>query len=94
MNKDNFYIVANNLKLELNKKLEDELKTEYDEQIKRIEAMQKIDTLDIEPMVFIDESETTFMREDISGPVLDVKVIIDNSPTSQGDFISVKKVVK
>lgn len=94
MNKNELGTVADNLKLKLSEEFVLKLATEYDEQLKKIKALQTIDTTNVEPMVFVDETETLFMREDVAGQTLSVETIISNAPVSQGNFVSIKKVVK
>nr|WP_215216211.1 Asp-tRNA(Asn)/Glu-tRNA(Gln) amidotransferase subunit GatC [Entomoplasma sp. MP1] len=36
----------------------------------------------------------TYLREDETTTKIDQQVILDNAPTAEGDFVTIKKVVK
>ena len=92
--KNNLEKISNTLKLNNTKELNESLIREFEKQNKKIKAMQMIDTAGIEPMVRIDDTETSFLREDIIGDVLHKKTILENSFSSKEGFVIIKKVVK
>ena len=92
--KDKLIKISDTLKLNNNKSLTDSLIKEYEYHAKRIEAMKKINTDKVEPMVRIDDAETVFLREDTPGETLDKEIILNNAPMKKDGFIALKKVVK
>ena len=62
---------------------------EYDVFMHHVQALEAIDTSDVEPLCFPYEIETTYLRED----VVDVKTVLANGPDVVEDQIRVPKVV-
>ena len=61
---------------------------EYDVFMHHVQALEAIDTSDVEPLCFPYEIETTYLREDV-----DVKTVLANGPDVVEDQIRVPKVV-
>ncbi|MCK5945874.1 MAG: hypothetical protein KAG04_01240 [Mycoplasmataceae bacterium] len=86
--------ISDTLKLKNNSELNESLIKEYEFQKKRILKLKKINTDGVSPMVRIDSSETTFMREDVVGETLSKEIILKNAPSTTDGYISIKKVVQ
>lgn len=61
--------------------------------MKHVEALEVIDTTDIEPLAFPYEIETTFLRDDEALPPLLCEEVLKNAPSVQDQQIKVPKVV-
>ncbi|ATZ21371.1 Asp-tRNA(Asn)/Glu-tRNA(Gln) amidotransferase subunit GatC [Mesoplasma tabanidae] len=61
---------------------------------KEFEKVLKIDTSNVKPLFYPYDDIHTYLREDNETTVINQKVILSNAPTSDGDFVTIKKVVK
>ena len=66
---------------------------EYGVFMHHVQALEAIDTSDVEPLCFPYEIETTYLREDEPTDVVDVKTVLANGPDVVEDQIRVPKVV-
>lgn len=71
----------------------DAMRVEYDVFMHHVEALEAIDTTDVEPLCFPYEFMTTFLREDEPSEVEDVETILSNGPDVVENQIRVPKVV-
>ncbi len=93
MNNKKLATVAKKLMFDVNENVLSKLEVEYETLLAEIKLIKEIDTTNVEPMVRVDESLTSFMREDEEGQTLPKEVILKNAPKTSGDFVAVKKVV-
>lgn len=79
--------------LEVDNDFSNKLATDWDNIQKSLQLLKGFDTEGIEPMVYISEEVKTELREDVEGDVMDSKDVISNSSSTDGEYISLMKVV-
>lgn len=94
MNKKDLKKLSELLLFNLDEKVIEILEQEYKTLDRKILEMHSIDVNGVEPMRRIDESEHTFLREDVEGDVLETSKLLSNSEETFGNYISISKVVK
>ena len=72
----------------------DELELDFIQLTDGLEALAKIDTEGVEPMVYPFENETIYMREDDLIEQLTVEEVLKNAPKTKHTYFSVSKVVE
>ncbi|WP_249028661.1 Asp-tRNA(Asn)/Glu-tRNA(Gln) amidotransferase subunit GatC [Tannockella kyphosi] len=70
-----------------------ELVEEYEVFMQHVAVLANIDTTGVEPMAYPYEIETSFLREDVVGEVLETKEALQNATSVQDNQIKVPKVV-
>ena len=90
---DKLDLVSKKIKLKVNDEVSKKLSNDWHKLEKQILDLKSIDTDGINPMVRIDPTPESFLREDIPSEVLDKKFILDNAPEKDDDFIIISKVV-
>jgi len=71
-----------------------ELQDEFDTYLKQLDLLNKINTDDVEEMVYPFEAPTFYIRKDEVSHVLNVSDAMKNAPHVSEDYIVVPKVVK
>lgn len=66
---------------------------EYEVFMAHVAVLSKIDTTGVEPMAYPYEIETSFLREDVVGDILETEVALKNATAIQENQIKVPKVV-
>lgn len=67
---------------------------EYNVFMNHVQALEAIDTSEVEPLCFPYEIETTYLREDNPCDVVDVDTLLSNGPDVVENQIRLPKVVK
>ena len=86
--------ISRKIMLEVDKDFSNNLAADWDGIKKSLQLLKDFDTTNIEPMIHISESIKTELREDVAGDVMDSKDVISNSSSTDGEYISLMKVVK
>lgn len=86
--------LANNVMFDLNDEELDELSNDFEDYIKQIDLLDKIDTEGVEEMVYPFETPTTYLRDDETVHVLSAQQALANAPKLSQGYIVVPKVVK
>lgn len=94
--KENMKIVANDLMIDVDEDVVEGIILDFEEIQKHLELIKSIDVSGVKPMFLIDESNTSYLREDepIDDNILKKEFILDNASRKNGDYVLVKKVVK
>ncbi len=71
-----------------------EMIDEYNVFMNHVQALEAIDTSEVEPLCFPYEIETTYLREDNPCDVVDVDTLLSNGPDVVENQIRLPKVVK
>lgn len=86
--------LANGIMIELTND-EAELIVETEKHIlERLDKIRLIDTENVKPLHYAYEGSNTFLKEDEDFEVISKESVLKNAPSSEGDFITIKKVVK
>lgn len=91
MNRDEMIKVAESINLVPTDDVIKSLTELFDGLNKNIEDMRNIDTSNVKPMIFVDESPINFLREDVVGTHLDKKEILENAHYKDEDFVIIPK---
>lgn len=94
MNKKEMIQVAESINLIPNDDVIVSLENLFDALNKQIEAMRKIDTNGVKPMVFVDETPISFLREDVPTQALTREQVLTNATHQDGEFVVIPKGVK
>ena len=70
-----------------------DIKKEFDVLISQMRLLDKINTEQVEPMVYPFEEPTSFLREDEVEHVLELKDVLKNAPKQKNGFFVTQKVV-
>ncbi len=89
-----FKKLANQIMFDLDAQEQAELKEEFDILQEQIELLDKIDTSDVEEMVYPFEQATVYLREDEVHHVLSQKEALGNAAAVKMGHVHVPKVVK
>lgn len=85
---------ANRLYFDMSDEEIEVLKQEFETTISQMELIGKIKGIDeVEPMTFPFEVTTTYLRDDIAGTPLDIKVALKNANSVKDGQIKLPKVV-
>lgn len=90
---ETFKHLAKQLRFELSDEEALDISNEFSILISQINLLDKIETTDIEPMVYPFEEETTFMREDVLEHVFSQEEALMNAPQKKNGFFVTRKVV-
>lgn len=89
-----FKKLANQIMLDLSESEIEELKEDFKKLTKQMELLDKIDTSEIEEMVYPFDDDTFYLREDEITNVISKEEALMNAPKVLNDQIIVPKVVK
>lgn len=92
--KEFFKSLANQIMFDLTDEEVEELQEEFKDLTKQMELLDKIDTENVEPMVYPFEEATVYLREDEVSNVISKEDALANAPKVLNDQIIVPKVVK
>lgn len=93
MNKEEIKKVATSLLFDVTDEVLKDFEEFFEQHLKDLKALEKIDTTGVKPMSFIDETPKTFMRDDVPGESLEKEKLLNNATNKNGDFIILSKVV-
>jgi len=85
--------IARLARLELSETEEEAFTEQLDHILSHFEALQKLDTTDVEPTAHVVNMETPF-REDGVGNTPDVEALLANAPVRDGRFFKVPKIIE
>lgn len=86
--------LANRVMFDLNDQECEELQEEFEIYLKQLDLLNKINTDDVEEMVYPFETPTVYIRKDEVSHVMNVEDAMKNAPESRENYIVVPKVVK
>lgn len=86
--------LANDVMFDLNDQEISELQEEFEIYMKQMDLLNRIDTENVEEMVYPFDAPTTFIRDDEHERVLSVQDALANAPKVAANHIVVPKVVK
>lgn len=89
-----FHKLANDLKFDLSDEEIEELKKDFVAVEEQVSLFEKVDTEDVEPMVYPFEAPTTFLREDVVSDLLTQEEALTNVKDARMGHVHVPKVVK
>lgn len=89
-----FQRLAAGIMLDVNDDEVEDLKGEFDVLTQQIQLFDKVDTEGVEPMVYLFEEETSFLREDEVTHVLTQEEALRNAGSVRAGHVHVPKVVK
>ena len=92
--KEYFKKLANQIMFDLSDEEVSELQEDFKTLTKQMELLDKIDTENVEPMVYPFEEATSYMREDVVTNQITQEEALLNAPKKQDGQIVVPKVVK
>ena len=72
------------------------LNHDLDEVLTHVDALNELDTRDVEPMaqVLYDAGESTTLRDDVPRPSLGTTIALENAPLSGAGYFKVPKVIE
>lgn len=62
--------------------------------VQRFEEVKKINTDNVEPLHYPFDVENSYLREDDDSSKISQEIILKNAPSTDGDYITITKVVK
>ena len=87
-------ITSKKIMLEVDKDFSNRLAADWDEIKQSLKALKEFDTKGVQSMIYISEATKIELREDIEGEVMNSNDVIGNSSSTDGEYISLMKVVK
>jgi len=93
MSKRDFTYLAKQLMFELSEEELHIVERDFIILDKQFKLLDKIDVEGIEPMIYADQQETNFLREDVIGESLTVEEVLKNAKKTKDNMIVVAKVV-
>lgn len=94
ISKETIKKLANQVMFDLNDQELCEMQDEFEIFLKQIDLLAKVDTQNVEEMVYPFESPTTYIRNDEDAHVISQAEALANSPKSVAGHVVVPKVVK
>ncbi len=88
-----FKHLAHQLRFDLSDEEANDIAYEFDVLIQQMNLLEKVDTENVEPMVYPFEAPTHFLREDVVEHVLTQDEALKNAPSKKNGFFVTKKVV-
>ncbi len=85
--------LAYQCRFELSDEEANDIKNEFDVLISQMKLLEKINTENIEPMVYPFEAVNHFLREDVVENVLPINEVLKNAPKVKNGFFVTQKVV-
>ena len=92
--KEYFKTLAHQIMFDLSDQELEELQEDFKDLTKQMELLDKIDTENVEVMVYPFEEDTVYLREDVVNNVITKEEALANAPKVLNDQIVVPKVVK
>ena len=92
--KEYFKMLANQIMLDLSDTEIEELQDEFKTLTKQMELLEKIDTNNVEAMIYPFEEDTYYLRKDEVSNVITKEEALLNAPDTLNDQVIVPKVVK
>ncbi len=92
--KEYFKHLANQIMFDLSDQEVEELQEDFKTLTQQMELLNKIDTDDVEAMVYPFDVENTYLREDVVDHVISQEEALENAPLVKERMIVVPKVVK
>ena len=89
-----FQALASDLRFKLSDKEIEGIKKRFKRLEKQISQFEKVDTENVEPMIYPFEAPTTYLREDVVDEVLSQKEVLANVKDARMGHVHVPKVVK
>lgn len=93
MDKEQLRKLGNNIMLDFSEEELQLLADDFDVYLKQVELINKIDTDNVEPMVYCLDQETTFLREDVVDHQITQEEALLNSKNKKEGFIEIPKVI-
>lgn len=93
LNRDTIQYLAHQNRFALSDEEADWILEEFEVLMSQLDKMNEIDTENIEPMVYPNETATVFMREDVVEDVLSAEDALKNVPHTRNGFVVTKKVL-
>ena len=93
MSRENIKKSALKVKLRLNDSVADVIDQQIEKLEEKLSKLNAINTDNVEPMFWPDETPISFMREDIPGETFAKEKLLANAPETKDGFIVLKKVV-
>lgn len=94
LDKAYFKKLANQLMFDLCDEEIEELQEDFTVLVKQLDLLNKIDTDDVEEMIYPFEAETSFLREDVIDHVISQEDALSNAKSVMAGHVHVPKVVK
>ncbi len=94
MTRESLKEIVKSLKLETTEEVLNGLETDYEKIHKAFLDLKKISIEGVKPMYRIDETPTTFLREDKPLKGFTKEEVLHNAPTHDNTFVTMKRVVK
>lgn len=91
--KEYFKKLANQIMLDLNDEEAASLQNDFEILLQQMDLLNKIDTTDVEEMIYPFETPTAYLREDEVSNVLSQEDALENAPEVKEGQIIVPKVV-
>ena len=89
-----FRSLASDLRFELSDAEVESIKKRFERLEKQIAQFEKVDTENVEPMIYPFETPTTYLREDVVEEVLTQAEVLANVKDARMGHVHVPKVVK
>lgn len=86
--------LASDLRFELSDAEIEELKQRFERLERQIAEFEKVDTENVEPMIYPFETPTSYLREDVVDEVLSQEEVLANVKDARMGHVHVPKVVK
>ncbi len=86
--------LANQVMFELSDSECEELQEDFETYLRQLDLLNKINTDDVEEMVYPFETPTTFIRDDKNTHTISQEDAMKNVPHSSENYVVVPKVVK
>ena len=86
--------LASDLRFELSDAEVEELKERFERLERQIAQFEKVDTENVEPMIYPFEAPTSYLREDVVDEVLSQNEVLANVKDARMGHVHVPKVVK
>lgn len=92
--KEKIKLLANQIMFDLDENQLHQLEEDFQILLKQIETLDRIDTTDVEEMIYPFEEETTYLRDDVINHTLTREEALKNVSATLAGHVHVPKVVK
>ncbi len=92
--KEYFRYLANQIMFDLSDQEIEELQEDFKTLTKQMELLDKIDTSNVDEMIYPFEEDTVYLREDVVNHEITQEEALQNAPLVKNKMIVVPKVVK
>lgn len=86
--------VAKTLMFEVNDEVLNQLAIEYDKLNEKINNLKKIDVSNIQPLIYVDETATSFLREDELNEDWSPIDVLKNAPQKKNQYVVLPGFIK